>query len=343
MGAPKEANGISEAAVTGEAQAGSEEEQSSDFVSGSDPGRRLYSCVAPSRPSLVVPHRIEEMHAALAAVKEDTTPVASGQASGDSKSDSLDLDLHDLRVLRHEVANPLTYLLNAAMLMRREIDSHHCPRNQQLQEMIDIIDQAARQILGIIDSAQKQPSEVPPTNPSENPTFKKTDLSHVLRTLAASWKVLTDAEGIHFESRIDNDVHVLAHNTKLFEVLSNLMTNAIEVLREVDSPAITVTLRVHPTIPGLVQVFFHDNGPGIPESHKNQIFSKGFSGKGGHGIGLWRSRRLVREMGGELVLVNNRHPNKRDDFDGLEDLPGATAVVELPLCTDLAVEKTDSE
>ncbi len=319
-----------------EVPAGQDSGPDHQATEGDDGQRALcppYSGIAPSRPSLVVPSRISELHRALAAeedvVDPDTSPVA--------------LDLRDLRVLRHEVANPLAYLLNAASLMRREIDAHNCPRNKQLQEMIDIIDQASHQILGIIDSAQKKPSDIPPTDPSENPSFKTIPLSRVLRTMTTSWSMLTDAEGVRFESHIDDDVSILGDNTKLFEVLSNLMTNAIEVLRGIDSPSISVTLRVHPSILGLVQIFFTDNGPGIPEAIRNKLFSKGFSGKGGHGIGLWRSRRLVREMGGELSLMNNSQLHSHDELESSSDRSGATAVIELPLYGGAKVGKTVSE
>ena len=342
MGARNEAGGSSEAADKVAAPgtgAGERPDESTDtFVSD----RRPYSGIVPSRPSMVVPNSIGEMHRTLAAVAEVADPVAAENPLSDPDHSPVALDLHDLRVLRHEVANPLTYLLNAALLMRREIDSHHCPRNAQLQEMIDIIDQAARQILGIIDSDKKKPSDVPPTDPSENPSFRRIDLSHMLRTLATSWKVLTDAEGIHFENDTEEDVFVLGDNTKLFEVLSNLMTNAIEVLRDVDSPSVSVTLRVHPKIIGLVQIYFTDNGPGIPEAIRNKLFSKGFSGKGGQGIGLWRSRRLVREMGGELSLMNNHRLHLHDELKNSAEQAGATAVVELPILGDPRVGKSDS-
>jgi signal transduction histidine kinase len=74
-----------------------------------------------------------------------------------------------------------------------------------------------------------------------------------------------------------------------------------------------------------------DNGPGIPEHFRHRIGTRGFSGKGGHGIGIWRSKKLAREMGGELTLINNC---ERDDLDYDVSVSGASAIIELPASED---------
>jgi signal transduction histidine kinase len=56
-----------------------------------------------------------------------------------------------------------------------------------------------------------------------------------------------------------------------------------------------------------VEVTFQDSGPGIPESHRNDIFEPFFSTKeGGTGLGLTVSYNIVTAHGGTLDLVNGQ-------------------------------------
>jgi signal transduction histidine kinase len=71
---------------------------------------------------------------------------------------------------------------------------------------------------------------------------------------------------------------------------------------------------------GTVTVVIADNGPGVPESQREEIFGRGKQGpeSAGTGIGLYPVDRLVREYGGS-VHVEDSH------------LGGTAFVVELPL------------
>jgi signal transduction histidine kinase/CheY-like chemotaxis protein len=58
-----------------------------------------------------------------------------------------------------------------------------------------------------------------------------------------------------------------------------------------------------------VEITFCDTGPGIPESHRNDIFEPFFSTKeGGTGLGLTVSYNIVTAHGGTLDLVNGPEP-----------------------------------
>jgi signal transduction histidine kinase/CheY-like chemotaxis protein len=58
-----------------------------------------------------------------------------------------------------------------------------------------------------------------------------------------------------------------------------------------------------------IEITFHDTGPGIPESRRNDIFEPFFSTKeGGTGLGLTVSYNIVTAHGGTLDLVNDHEP-----------------------------------
>ncbi|MEZ4814537.1 MAG: ATP-binding protein [Bdellovibrionota bacterium] len=111
----------------------------------------------------------------------------------------------------------------------------------------------------------------------------------------------------------------------LIEIFSNLIKNSFEVLerQSIESPKLTIQTEV---TEGMVHVHYRDNGPGISKTHRPYIFQPFFSTKGSisavfetaemseqqeapinpknSGLGLFLSRALAQEMGGDLRLVD---------------------------------------
>jgi PAS domain S-box-containing protein len=94
----------------------------------------------------------------------------------------------------------------------------------------------------------------------------------------------------------------------LQQVLWNLMTNAIDSMR--DSPqtsrALTLTSGVQA---GAVQVAIHDTGPGVSNADVHRVFEPFFTTKpDGMGMGLSISRTIVEAHGGRLWIGQNGSP-----------------------------------
>ncbi len=296
---------------------------------------RHQSEVVPARQSVVIPKSIADVHRSIAETAMGGIQELSSDGPDSSPANS---DLSDLKVLRHELANPATTALNAVTILRREFSRRNFPETDQIYPILTMVEESIEQMIGLLKSATKSQSDLPPMDPQENPDFARIDFSGFLRKMMVMWQTFAENEGIAFHGEVADDVSIRGENVKTYEILSNLMSNAIEILKlekkhrphsfDASQPAISLTMRVHPKIDGLVQVFIRDNGPGILQEHRVKIFSKGFSRKAGEGIGLWRSRKLAREMGGLLFLVNNE---ECDDFIEGETGKGATAIFELPL------------
>ncbi|MDB9300444.1 PAS domain-containing protein [Halorubrum ezzemoulense] len=111
------------------------------------------------------------------------------------------------------------------------------------------------------------------------------------------------------------DVTVAADDL-LEAVFRNLLTNAV-VHNDKERAKITVSTRVSDDS---VRVSIADNGPGIDDDHKEDIFQKGAKGleSGGTGIGLYLVETLVDKYGGD-VWVEDNEPT------------GSVFAVELPL------------
>jgi PAS domain S-box-containing protein len=101
----------------------------------------------------------------------------------------------------------------------------------------------------------------------------------------------------------------------LSSVFRNLINNAVQH-NDKDTPVVTVTA----TETGdTVTVRVADNGPGVPDDQKEQIFGKGDRGldSPGSGIGLYLVHTLVEGYGGAVHVADN-------------EPDGAVFVVELP-------------
>ncbi|MFO8116358.1 MAG: HAMP domain-containing sensor histidine kinase [Halorubrum sp.] len=91
----------------------------------------------------------------------------------------------------------------------------------------------------------------------------------------------------------------------LSSVFRNLLRNAVQHNDETP-PKVTVSATVDEA-DGVVEVRVADNGPGIPENQRADVFGKGEKGldSPGAGIGLYLVRSLVEIYGGDVWIEDN--------------------------------------
>ncbi len=203
-----------------------------------------------------------------------------------------------LAVVSHELKNPLnTVALGSAALMRsippsldeaqREVFSSHMER---IRRAATVMDQLVRDLL---DSAKLQTGHV-------DLEKQECDVEQILEQAIDLLGPIAGEKSIEIKSHINDGIKkVVADPTRLAQVLSNLLTNAVKF-----TPA-RGRVQVQANGSGnAVQFEISDTGPGIPPDELPHVFDQYWQAKRtqkmGTGLGLFIAKSLVELHGGEI-------------------------------------------
>lgn len=193
--------------------------------------------------------------------------------------------------LAHEVNNPLAGLKNATLLIRRSLGDP-----AKLEHYLKLMDQGVARIQEVIRALTELNRELGPGEP--------VPITEVVQNLAALTARALEAGRIRLVRELDPSLRLPEAEAEVVrQVLFNLLMNAIEA----SPPDSTLRLEGR-NREGLVELTLTDAGPGIPEDLRGAIWSVGFSTKrptitGGLTPGLALGRGLLRDLGGDLVLL----------------------------------------
>ena len=121
-------------------------------------------------------------------------------------------------------------------------------------------------------------------------------------------------KNLRVERQYDCGEEAIVYPGEMRQVLSNLVTNAIEA----SSLRGRLQLRVRctrswsdPEVRG-IRVSVADNGSGIPPEVRHRLGEPFFTTKGqrGTGLGLWVTRSIIQRYGGEMQLRSSVHPDR---------------------------------
>lgn len=146
------------------------------------------------------------------------------------------------------------------------------------------------------------------------------DLRDACRAAVARVAQSYRAAGIVLEEDLcDEPLSLSGHPPLMEQVLVSILANARSALADTLAKRKTVVVSAGRGAGGRVWVRVADNGPGVPEAHRERIFEPFFTTKPegqGAGLGLAVSYGIVRDAGGMLTLKPGG--------------PGATFEIDLP-------------
>jgi signal transduction histidine kinase len=145
------------------------------------------------------------------------------------------------------------------------------------------------------------------------------------------------AGGHEFDVRIDPNLPAIrSDDGKVHQILSNLVENALKYT----PPETQVTIAAEPTANGVV-VSVTDQGPGIPDEHRERIFERFYQVDqsatrrvGGTGLGLYICMKMAENLGGRLWLARSDERGSVFSFFVPELPPGFQGLREPPAGPD---------
>lgn len=209
--------------------------------------------------------------------------------------------------LAHELNQPLSAIANYVHGCGRLLQQAESPRDIQIRDALKEAGEQSLRAGQIIKHLR------------EFVTKGETDKSpHNLRQLVEEAGALalvgSREKGVRtvfdFESGADQ---VLVDRIQIQQVLTNLMRNAVEAMKNTPKKELLVTIRRLGTTEVMIAV--EDSGAGIPEEIAANLFKPFTTTKaGGMGIGLSISKRIVEAHGGDLTVFSGSLGGARFSF-----------------------------
>ena len=206
--------------------------------------------------------------------------------------------------MSHELRTPLNAILGFTQIMNRDSSL----KEEQI-ENLDIISRSGEHLLSLInDVLNMSKIEAGRTTLNQN-SF---DLYELLTVLEEMFQLRAEAKGLQIIFNCDRDVpkYVFADESKLRQVLINLLGNAIKFTEEGK-----VTLRVGLAIKTennskkiLINFEVEDTGYGIKQEELKTLFDAfiqtetGLHSQEGTGLGLAISQKFAQLMGGKITV-----------------------------------------
>jgi PAS domain S-box-containing protein len=216
----------------------------------------------------------------------------------------------------HEINNPLAYVIGNLDFSLEELGAIvGSPSSGRLREIVEVLAEAregAERIRKIVRGLRSLAREDIALHPVDVQSVVDSALSMAAHETRHRARV---------ELSISNAPLVHADESRLTQVIVNLVINAAQAFATADPGTNTIRIEAHKR-GKRVSITVADNGPGIPPQLQKRVFDPFFTTKPvgqGTGLGLSVSRSLMDAIGGELTL---------------ESTPGAGATFTVSLLED---------
>ena len=207
--------------------------------------------------------------------------------------------------LAHEIRNPLSTIKVNLQLLREELERVEGESMARSQRRVDILDKAVRRMEDILDDFLNfaRGFELEP---------EPTDLNALIDEVAVFVEPEARRLDIDLRTAYDDTLPELPIDRKYFQqALLNLVLNARQAIEATGAPGQIFLTTRRSGDAAVVNVT--DTGPGIPDDVRPRVFDAYFSTKkGGTGLGLPTTRRIIEEHGGGIDVKSE--PGKGTSF-----------------------------
>lgn len=200
-------------------------------------------------------------------------------------------------VVSHELKNPMEAINSSLILLRKTVSSvggaSSSPEKSYIENIASSLKRMSRLVSDLLDATCIEAGKL-------NLDLKNVDISDLLNELVDVFQAQAEARNLKFMRNIPaTPFHVVCDRSRVFQVLSNLIGNAIKF----SSEGGWIQMRAEPNEN---QVLFQvkDAGPGISEANLPNIFDRFWQAKQfayrGVGLGLSIAKGIIEAHGGKI-------------------------------------------
>jgi signal transduction histidine kinase len=209
-----------------------------------------------------------------------------------------------IRGVTHDIKNPLGAASGYAELLE---DGVAGPMTLQQTEMVRrfkrLVATALQTVAELVDLARVDVGDL-------SIDRHETDIVAIVRGVVDDYQASSAQKGLALTLEVPGEAIVITTDPAgVRHVLENLVSNAIKYTPEGGAISVAVSVaRAEEIAAPLIRVGVRDNGPGIPMAFRDRVFDEFFrvpsteSDAPGSGLGLAISRRIARQLGGDVTL-----------------------------------------
>lgn len=193
------------------------------------------------------------------------------------------------RQVAHEIKNPLTPMKLSLQYLQKAIE-------QKAPNVTELSAQVSHTLIEQINHLNKIAGDFSQFAHIGESARERVDLNAVLQSVISLYQS-DERVSLHFQLP-ETPVWVIADKTHLNRLFNNLLLNAIQSVPDDRMGQVELQEQIRE---GRVRVSISDNGQGIDESLRANIFTPNFTTKtSGTGLGLAMCKRIVEQADGEI-------------------------------------------
>lgn len=200
-----------------------------------------------------------------------------------------------LRVLTHEIMNSIAPISSLAETMSQHLD--HLEPAEELEDVRIGVDTIRNRSEGLLKFAKSYRT----INKVDKPKVQEIMVSDLFENIYQLLEPTFVQKNIEFDVILKpTRIQLFADANLVEQVLINLVLNAMEAVKDVEKPYITMSAIEKG---GNVQIHVSDNGIGIDTELMENIFTPFFTTrKTGSGVGLTLSKQIMLIHGGNILV-----------------------------------------
>jgi signal transduction histidine kinase len=202
--------------------------------------------------------------------------------------------------IRHELGNPVNSLKMTLTVLKRNLNTY----SKQMVE--DYVDRSLKEISRV----EYLLKSLKNFSMYESPDLRDTDIDGFIEDFLPLARGELQHRGITIKTDFHREKKWARIDTRaLHQVLLNLLSNAADALEGEEAPEIVITTA---KTSNLVQILVADNGPGMSEEQRKNVFKPFYTSKqNGTGLGLVIAKKMLAKMNGSIEVESRENLGTR--------------------------------